>query len=159
MSRLPVASRFSISRLLPQMKIALSNRQSGVKFPLRWLKSFASRSLAECLDRLPGRGGPLRQLEEIEVAIVSDECIADVHRQFMDIEGPTDVITFDHGEIVISADTAKANAAIYGKTLEEELALYIIHGLLHLDGFTDKEPEAAAEMARLQEEILKRCKT
>ena len=75
----------------------------------------------------------------------------------MNIPGATDVITFDHGEIVISAETALENSRIHGKTLEEELALYMIHGLLHLKGFDDKESGAAAEMDREQQRILAQC--
>ena len=42
----------------------------------------------------------------MSVAIVSDRRIAEIHVDFMGIAGPTDVITFDHGDIVISAETA-----------------------------------------------------
>lgn len=75
----------------------------------------------------------------------------------MDIPGATDVITFDHGEIVISTETARENAALYDRTLDQELALYVVHGLLHLGGYEDKEPEDFARMRELQERILAEC--
>jgi probable rRNA maturation factor len=96
-------------------------------------------------------------LAEVEVTLVSDAKIAEVHKDFMDIPGATDVITFDHGEIVISAETAKANAAVYKRTYNEELARYVVHGLLHLNGYEDKEPAEHDRMHELQEEILAKC--
>ena len=139
------------------MKISVHNRQRKVRVALAWLRRFAPVALTECLPRPAGAGGPLPRLGEVEVTLVSDATIARVHRDFMDIPGATDVITFGHGEIVISAETARANAAHYGRPLDEEIALYIVHGLLHLNGYEDKEPEAAARMHRLQEQILAGC--
>ena len=101
-------------------------------------------------------GAPLEGLEEIEVSIVSDRTIAAVHKRFMDIAGATDVITFEHGEIVISAQTAGRYAEEYGQPLEHELGLYIIHGILHLNGHDDLEEPAASRMKAAQGEILGR---
>jgi len=80
-----------------------------------------------------------------------------VHRDFMNIPGPTDVITFAHGEIIISPETAQENAALYGRSLDEELARYLVHGLLHLSGYEDQTPEEAARMHALQERLLAEC--
>jgi probable rRNA maturation factor len=95
-------------------------------------------------------------LEEIEVSIVSDKVIAEVHQRFMSIAGPTDVITFGHGEIVISAETAARQAGEFGERLEVELGLYVIHGILHLNGYDDLEEGVAAGMRKRQGEILGR---
>ncbi len=125
---------------------------------------FAPVALAACLRQRPGKGragakagGVLRGLAEVEVSFLSDAAIARVHRDFMGIPGATDVITFDHGEIVISTETARENAALYGRSLGEELALYIVHGLLHLNGYEDKTGPEAARMHRIQEKILQEC--
>lgn len=75
----------------------------------------------------------------------------------MNIAGPTDVLTFDHGEILICAPLARINAAKYGKSLEQEIGLYLIHGLLHLNGFTDKTPGEALRIKKLQNKILNKC--
>ena len=99
------------------------------------------------------------------MTFVSDAAIARVHRDFMNIPGATDVITFAHGEIVISTETAQLNAAQYGRPLGEELARYLVHGLLHLNGYEDKKPADAARMLarlsgrnhRVQERILSDC--
>jgi probable rRNA maturation factor len=99
----------------------------------------------------------LKHLPEVEVTILSDRVIERVHVEFMDIPGATDVITFEHGEIVMSADTAKAYAADHGHTVEEELALYTVHGLLHLNGFEDAKTRDAARMHKVQDRIWRAC--
>jgi len=101
-------------------------------------------------------GSPLRALEEIEITLVSDAVIADVHAEFMQIDEPTDVITFDHGEILVSTDTAAVQAVENQNSLEKETATYIVHGLLHLAGYADKAPEDFDQMAKLQQSIVDR---
>jgi len=96
----------------------------------------------------------LDQFKLIEVSIVSDEAIAAVHGEFMDDPTPTDVITFHHGEILVSSDTASREAPAHGYTHKEELLLYIVHGLLHLNGYDDMTPPARDRMHRRQDEIL-----
>jgi probable rRNA maturation factor len=99
-------------------------------------------------------GGVLADLDDVEISIVSDEVIAQVHQDFMGIPGATDVITFEHGEIVISAETARAYAACYENSFEKELMLYIIHGLLHLAGHEDADPKEREVMEVIQIQIL-----
>ena len=96
----------------------------------------------------------LGKLDEVEISLLDDETIADVHLRFMDIPGATDVITFDHGEIHLSVETAKSQAAEYGNHFEQELMLYIVHGLLHLAGHEDATDEGRALMDELQQSIL-----
>jgi probable rRNA maturation factor len=136
--------------------IHLYNRQRTVRFDLPWLRRFAPVALAECEGEGIAPGAPLEGLEEIEVSIVSDRAIAKVHRRFMKIAGATDVITFEHGEIVISAETAARYARENGQRLEHEIGLYIIHGILHLNGHDDLTESAASRMKRTQAEILRR---
>lgn len=94
-------------------------------------------------------------ITSIEASIVSDSRIAKVHRDFMDIPGATDVITFSYGEMVVSADTAAREGPEHGLTLEAELALYVIHGILHLHGWNDQSVDEAKEMHICQHSILK----
>lgn len=135
----------------------MHNRQRGLPVPTGWLQQFAEIALEKCLPRSADERHALRQLAEVEIAIVSDRVIADVHRRFMNIPGPTDVITFEHGEIVMSAQTAERHAEEYGHPFHHELALYLIHGLLHLNGYEDASPGAAAIMHRLQQRLLQAC--
>ncbi len=80
--------------------------------------------------------------------------MAELHRRFLHLPGPTDVITFQHGEIFVSVETARNHARRFGNSLEHEIRLYIAHGLLHLHGFDDKDAAGAAEMERLQEKLV-----
>jgi probable rRNA maturation factor len=136
--------------------IHVHNRQRTVRFDLPWLRRFAEVALAKCEGKGIAQGEPLESLEEIEVSIVSDRVIAGVHRRFMDIAGATDVITFEHGEIIIGAGTADRHARRYGQRVEQELGLYIIHGILHLNGHDDVAEPAASRMKETQAVILNR---
>ena len=135
------------------MTISVFNRQRAIRFDLRAVRRLAERALAEVLATPDGRDFP--KLEIVEVTIVSDAAIAAAHEQFMQISGPTDVITFHHGEILISADMARHNAFRYHQPLERELALYVLHGLLHLAGFDDQARADAARMRRMQTRLLR----
>ena len=108
-----------------------------------------------CLAQPAERGGVLSELDEVEVNLVTDELIAQVHDEFMNDPSPTDVITFHHGEIFISLDTAERECVKYGHSFEQEVLLYLIHGLLHLNGHDDKTPLERDAMKKLQEQILK----
>lgn len=139
------------------MKISVHNRQRSVRVNPAWLRRIAPVALEKCLPCSADGRFALRDLDEVEVSIVSDRVIADVHLRFMNIPGATDVITFEHGEIIMSAQTAQRYGAGYGHSVDEELALYIIHGLLHLNGYEDATAKEAAAMRRVQERVLRAC--
>jgi probable rRNA maturation factor len=134
--------------------ITVSNRQRAAAVGLAELRVFAEAALAECL-KVPARpGNVLGTLSDVSVVLVSDRRIGELHRRFLGEAGATDVITFQHGEIVISVETARRQAGAFGTTLEHELRLYIVHGFLHLRGLDDKSAAGAAEMKRLQEKLV-----
>ena len=139
------------------MEVTVVNRQRKVRLAMAWLRAFAARALPYCREESDDERFALKSLPEVEVAIVSDRVIADVHQRFMNIPGATDVITFEHGEIVMSAETAASYAADHGHSVEQELALYTVHGMLHLNGFEDATSEEAARMHRVQDRIWKEC--
>lgn len=139
------------------MPITIINRQRAVPVDLEALREFATRALIACLKLQKRKLGSLADLPEVTVVLVSDKRIAEIHRRFMDDPTPTDVITFDHGEIVISAETAKRQARQFSNSLAHELRLYLVHGLLHLSGFDDKTAKGAAEMKRVQEGVVRRA--
>jgi probable rRNA maturation factor len=126
------------------MDVLVRNRQRGVSVDLAALTDLARRAAAAC------------DLPAVEISLVSDRRIAALHRQFLQVRGATDVITFEHGEIVISAETAEREAHARGEPLARELARYIVHGLLHLRGHEDATPSARAIMWRAQERLLRR---
>ena len=117
------------------------------------LRSCGRKALEEVLQ-LCTRPAGIRDLDEIEVSFVDDETIAELHLQFMGLAGPTDVITFDHGEIHISVETAMTQAREYANDFERELMLYIVHGLLHLAGYDDATERESALMEDMQSTIL-----
>ena len=140
--------------LLPA--ITVFNRQRAVAVQADALQEFAERALKECL-KLPGPNrnpDELFRLRELSVVLVSDRRMAELHRRFLQLRGPTDVITFQHGEIFVSVETARNQARRFGNSLEHEIRLYIAHGLLHLHGFDDKDAAGATEMERLQEKLV-----
>lgn len=134
--------------------LTLTNRQRAVPLDLRRIRALVRAALPHCLTPsgpLPQR---LAELPEITVSILSPAAMSRVHVDFLGIEGPTDVITFPYGEIVVCAAIARNNAARYGNSLDDEVALYMIHGLLHLNGFDDLTPAAARQMRNRQAKIL-----
>jgi len=134
--------------------ISVANRQRRVRVDLAALRDFAKNALDACLDLRQRKSSRLADLGEVNVILVSDKRIAEIHEEFMNEAGPTDVITFQHGEIVISAETAKRQARFCRASLVHELRLYLVHGLLHLHGFDDKTAVGAAEMRRVQERLV-----
>jgi len=136
--------------------VTVSNRQRVIQVKLPALQDFARRALTECL-KLPGREPvALAQLAEVSVIVISDRRMAELHRRFLREPGPTDVITFQHGEIFVSTETARRQAGAFRTSLDHELRLYIVHGLLHLRGYDDKTPTGALEMQRLQESLVRK---
>ena len=93
----------------------------------------------------------------VNVSLIDDPEMQRVHAQFMDNPNPTDVITFpygEEGEILISVETATRKAGELGLSFEREIALYLVHGLLHLAGYEDTAEEARVEMEGLQDSLL-----
>lgn len=136
-------------------RLHLYNRQKQQKPKLPWLKRLIKAALPLCRTQAKFPDAPLLQLDEIEFSIIGDEEMTRVHAEFLNDPTPTDVITFHHGEILVSADTAMRQGTEHGQALDHELALYLIHGLMHLGGWDDHEPDEAAEMARRQEAVLR----
>lgn len=138
---------------LPRVEIFIHDE--GSHLALAPLRSRIGKALPLCLAA-PGSGDAvLTELEEVEINLVSDETIAKVHADFMDDPTPTDVITFQHGEIFVSCETARREGPDHGHGEVEEILLYMIHGLLHLNGHTDAEDPERALMHRTQDAVLK----
>lgn len=98
----------------------------------------------------------------ISLALVDNAAIEAVNNRYLGHEGPTDVISFVlsepgervlAGELVISGEMAAAVAGAPGPA-RDELALYVVHGLLHLCGYDDQSPAGSARMQERQAELL-----
>ena len=95
----------------------------------------------------------------------SDEHILEVNRQFLSHDYFTDVITFDYstrstlaGDVFISVDTVASNAEQFGCSFQDELHRILVHGLLHLTGQNDKQPDDKQEMTRKENQALRKLK-
>ena len=102
-----------------------------------------------------------KQVGDVAYIFCDDAKILEVNRQYLQHDYYTDIITFDycegntlHGDIFVSLDTVRSNAAEFGATFNNELHRILIHGILHLCGQADKTPEARAEMTRKENEAL-----
>ena len=139
------------------LEVIIGNNQEAIEIPEAWLTALEhiSHEAADlALEHAAHEDSPLSLLATLEVALVDDETSDQVHRDFMDIEGPTDVITFHHGEIVIGTEVALRQAAEFNEPFPRELLRYLVHGLLHLSGHEDSEPEEHKAMEAAQEKIV-----
>lgn len=112
----------------------------GVRMPA--IKKRAVNAWIKAVAALYGR-----RVGDIGYMFVDDERILQVNNEYLGHNYYTDVITFDYdeddivsGDIVISLDTVRSNAQLFGKTYEEEFYRVLIHGILHLCGINDKGP-------------------
>jgi probable rRNA maturation factor len=98
---------------------------------------------------------------EIDLVLVDDAFLAELHGQWLGDRAPTDVISFDlgedpagpAGEVYASVDCARRVAQEQGHDPGRELVLYVIHGVLHLCGYDDHEPGERRAMRRAEREV------
>jgi len=99
----------------------------------------------------------------LSVAVVDDPTIHELNARHLAHDYPTDVLSFAltdepprlEGEVIVSADTAVANAADYGWPPEHELLLYVVHGVLHLAGHRDKADDEVRAMREAEGRYLR----
>ncbi len=102
---------------------------------------------------------------ELSVVLVDDQQMSEMHEQYMDITGTTDVLTFDlsddpedpnviEGELILCVDEASRQAASREHHTRLELLLYGLHGLLHLMGYDDHDEDDYDRMHAREDEIL-----
>ena len=108
---------------------------------------------------------------ELSVILVDSAAMEQLHMQWMDEPGPTDVLSFPMdelrptvdgeepspgllGDVVLCPEVAERQAARAGHSAEDELHLLTTHGILHLLGFDHAEPDEEKEMFGLQNQIL-----
>lgn len=156
MSRL--SGRPARQTLCSTIAVDVSDRQSVLRTSAQGLERLVRRVLAaEGIERA-----------EIGIVLVDDRRIAAVHRRWMGVPGPTDVITFNltagaagadvvAGDIVVSTETARRSARAVGWTPRQELAYYIVHGILHLRGYDDQTPTDRRAMRRRERSLMRAC--
>ena len=123
------------------------------------------------LDRIRRLVHCVIEAENVEVRylgiiLCGQEYHRTLHERFLDDPSPTDVLAFDlepesetlEGEVYVDLDTALERHSEFGSSFEEEVDRYVVHGLLHLAGYRDKEKAAAREMSERQEFLLHECR-
>jgi probable rRNA maturation factor len=130
-------------------QIEVTNQQSALAVQ----PSLLERAAANVLQ------GERIQAATVSIAVVDDETIRDLNRRYLEHDYATDVLSFTlerderclEGEVVVSAETAVRAGAQFGWSANDELLLYVVHGVLHLVGFDDQtapEREAMRGMER-----------
>ncbi len=98
----------------------------------------------------------------INIIFCNDEYLSELNQRFLERDTLTDVIAFDYrendrdvsGDIFISIDRTAENAMKYGQSFEEETRRVIIHGVLHLCGYSDKSPAEQSLMRSKEDYYL-----
>lgn len=130
-----------------------ANRQRAVRLDLPKIRRIVVAALPMCVKKPRKKESVLPA--EVEITLLGEAAIARVHGEFMGDPAPTDVITFEHGEILIGVPIAALNARKFRHPVDHEVALCAIHGLLHLLGYDDLTEKERVIMHARQEEILK----
>jgi len=133
--------------------ITIRNAQRRVLFSTPKLHRFAGIA-CKLVWQTRRPKSEIASLNQIYVLVVSDRRMTALHNEFCRIPGTTDVLTFQHGEIVISADTAATQARMFHTNVTAEIQLYVLHGLLHLAGFDDATPSKRRQMHQLQKKLM-----
>jgi probable rRNA maturation factor len=131
-----------------------------------WMQEIVSKTLST--ENLPPN-------IEISLVITGQERIRELNKEYRDIDSPTDVLSFsmsEHkdeeqtafigppdglvhlGEVIVSYPQAQIQARERGHSLNKEMAILIIHGVLHILGFDHEKPEMEPSMTAREQEIL-----
>ncbi|MBS0202534.1 MAG: rRNA maturation RNase YbeY [Planctomycetes bacterium] len=141
---------------MSRFEIDITDQQRHLPVPKERLRDVIQRVLVE--ERISSA--------QISLALVDDAGIHRLNREFLQHDYPTDVISFLltepgdlserhlEGELVVSTETAIREAESHGWTADDELLLYVVHGLLHLCGYDDLTDEARPAMRVRERQML-----
>lgn len=148
-----------------KVKVTITNKQILMKVPvgLRLL-------IRKCCHAVLVSEG-VTHSAEVNVSLVDDKQIHELNRDFRQVDRPTDVLSFPLGEngvydenpetgaymigdIVISMQTARKQAQIYGHSFEREVGFLTVHSMLHLLGYDHEESSLQERMMREKEEAI-----
>lgn len=134
--------------------VTVTDRQRLLRVAKPWLERLVRRVLAaEGVSHA-----------DISLTLLDDRCIGRLHDEWLGDPSPTDVITFPlsdpgaavlAGDIVVSAETARTRGREFGWTPREELAYYVVHGLLHLTGHDDTAPGPRRTMRARERAVMR----
>lgn len=138
------------------------NNESDLEVDLKVVRSVAEYVIEQL---------KLHPMVDLGIIFVNEKPMTDLHVQWMDEPGPTDVLSFPIdelrpgaedgplpegvlGDIVICPQVANLQAEAAGHSLMDEVNLLLTHGILHLVGFDHAEPDEEKEMFKLQKTLL-----
>jgi probable rRNA maturation factor len=139
----------------PTASVLVRNRQRAQKLDLRLLRRMVRTLCAEVLARAA---------VDVGIQIVGSAEIIRLNEAFLRHQGATDVITFSyaepgsgalHGEIFVCLPEAFSQARCFRTTWQQELARYVVHGVLHLCGYDDQTPATRRRMKRAEDAALR----
>lgn len=147
------------------VRIVVSAERNGDEVPVEpEMEDLVRRAFLAALSAAGHAGGP----SVASVLLTDDEGIAAIHAEYLGDDNPTDVISFGpeasgeappviggpeeavFGDIVVSVERAEAQAKEYGHSHEQEIALLVIHGVLHILGYDDCSVEARDTMRAME---------
>jgi len=126
----------------------ITNRATFKKKFIRALRKFLRENFFDIYNKL-------------EIVFVSDSTMRKYNRRFSGKNKSTDVLSFDIDKtyvIIVSVDTARKNAILYGEKFEDEVLRYVVHGILHLLGFDHKVEAFKEKMRNKEEEMMEKWK-
>jgi len=133
------------------LRVCVANMQEEFPISARWVTKLARLAAADAW-----------QDGELSVAVVDASRMSEMNRRYTGRAGDTDVLAFPLeddsdgcvGEVVVSASRAAREAAARGISAKDELALYIVHGVLHLLGYDDGDAASRRKMYAREREVL-----
>lgn len=145
-------------------RLVVRNLQREVPCQARPLRVLARAALAE------PELAPLGRFSELGVYLVGDRRMSALNARHLGHAGPTDVISFDYGpgvptaegtsgssgELFLGVPEAVRQARRYRTAWPAELARYLVHGLLHLAGYNDTTAAARRRMKRVEDRLVRR---
>jgi len=136
------------------VRVQLINHQRRDPVPLRWLGQVARRAA----HRLG-----VQEQGTLMVSLIGSRAMRAANRKFLRHQGLTDVLSFRYpneavaGEILIAPAAARQYAKRHGIPYRQELARYVLHGLLHWLGHEDRTSRQQRRMRALEDKLLAQC--
>ena len=152
--KLPVFQRPHLLKSQTKPIVRLANRQKDMKLSLPVVRALVQAVLKS----------QNHTCHEVSIYFVTERRICALHNEFFNDPTPTDCISFpiDHellGDVFVCTKTALRYSEDHNQDAYEEVALYIIHGILHLLGYDDLEPSKKRIMRKKEKSCMAYCKT
>jgi probable rRNA maturation factor len=130
------------------MEIKIKNLQKKIPIP----RSLILKTVPAALRKLDFAH------QGLSIVFLGEKRMRAINKKYLGHDYVTDVLTFDLdrglGEIIICPRMAAANAVLYKTSTEKEIILYVIHGILHLNGFDDHAPRDMIQMRKMENALL-----